>query len=133
MATSHSPLTSSLSKARGLGSAKEGVGHWWWQRVTAVLIAPLIVWFLYSFLTMMVGATRDAVALWFTSPMNSIGLAVLMGAMFFHAKLGLQVVIEDYVHGHGKKIFMLFLLNILAFVLTAMSWMAIVKLHLMGV
>lgn len=132
MSQSHSSLTSSLGKARGLGSAKDGTSHWWWQRVTAVLLIPLVVWFVYSALTAMIGAPRADVVLWFASPLNSIALVVLMGAMFYHAKLGVQVVIEDYVHAHATKIISLFLLNIVAYVMIAVSWVSILKLHLLG-
>ena len=104
MSQSHSPLTADLAKARGLGSAKDGTGHWWWQRVTAVLMLPLLGWFIYSFLCLMVGASRSSVAEWFAAPLNSIGLLVLLCAMFYHSKLGLQVVIEDYVQSTAQKL-----------------------------
>ena len=133
MAKPSSHLTSHLGKARGLGSAKDGTSHWWWQRVTAVLMIPLMLWFVYSFVGTMVGASREGAAAWFASPVNSIALLALLTAMFYHSRLGLQVVIEDYVHGHGKKIFLLFTINFFAFAMIIMSWLAILKLHLMGI
>jgi succinate dehydrogenase / fumarate reductase membrane anchor subunit len=86
-----------LSRARGLGSAKSGTGHWWWQRVTAVLMVILVPW-LIGLLVSMVGADMDAARNVIAKPWNLIILVAFVIAAFWHAKLGLQVVIEDYVH-----------------------------------
>lgn len=133
MATSNSPLTHPLSNARGLGSAKSGTKHWLMQRVTALLMLPLMIWFIYSFLTIMVGASRAMVAEWFASPFNSIGLAALLLAMFYHTKLGLQVVIEDYVSCACAKTALIIGLYLLTFILAIVSVTAILKLHIMGI
>jgi succinate dehydrogenase / fumarate reductase membrane anchor subunit len=133
MATSNSPLTHPLSKARGLGSGKSGTRHWLFQRITAILMLPLMIWFVYSFLTIMVGASRSMVAEWFASPFNSIGLAALLLAMFYHAKLGLQVVIEDYVQCACAKTALVIALYISTFLLAIISTVAILKLHIMGI
>ena len=92
-------LRSKLGQARGLGSAKEGVGHWWTQRVTAIALVPLSIWFLF-FIGGLLHADHAAVLAAIAQPLNAILLIVLVASMFWHGALGLQVVIEDYVHSH---------------------------------
>ena len=86
-----------LKLARGLGSGKDGTGHWWWQRVTAVVLVVLVAW-LVGLLVSLVGADLMQARATIARPWNAIMLALLVVAMFWHAKLGLQVIIEDYVH-----------------------------------
>lgn len=133
MSKSPSHLTNPLSTARGLGSAKDGTHHWLMQRITAIVMLPLVIWFVYSFLTIMITASRSIIAEWFASPINSIGLLLLMSTMFYHAKLGLQVVIEDYVQGTCYKTALIIGLYITCFVLIIVSAVAILKLHIMGI
>jgi len=95
--TPQDDLRTPLSRALGLGSAKSGTGHWWWQRVTAVLLTVLVPW-LIGLLVSMVGADVDSARHVIARPWNLIVLAAFVIAAFWHAKLGLQVVIEDYVH-----------------------------------
>lgn len=133
MSESSSHLTSPLSKARGLGSAKAGTKHWLFQRITALLMLPLIIWFIYSVLTVMVGVPRSIAAEWFASPFNAIGLLALMMTMFYHSKLGLQVAIEDYVHAPFAKSVLLLVLYVASFLLAIISAIAIIKLHIMGI
>ena len=97
-----------LGRVRGLGSAKEGVSHWWAQRVTALLLIPLILWFVIALLAH-IGADRAAVILWLGQPFTYGLMLVLLGAAFWHAALGLQVVIEDYVHGEAAKLVLILL------------------------
>ena len=86
-----------LKRARALGSGKGGTDHWWWQRVTAVVLVVLVAWLL-GLLVSMVGADLMQARAAIARPWNAIMLAILVVAMFWHAKLGLQVIIEDYVH-----------------------------------
>ena len=97
-----------LGRVRGLGSAKEGVAHWWVQRVTALLLVPLVIWFVISLLAHL-GADRAGVILWLGQPVTYGLMLVLLGAAFWHAALGLQVVIEDYVHGEAAKLVLILL------------------------
>jgi len=92
-----------LGRARGLGSAKEGVAHWWVQRVTAVLLIPLVLWFVASLLAHL-GADYTGVIAWLHEPLTYGLMVLLLGAMFWHAALGLQVVVEDYVHDEAAKL-----------------------------
>jgi len=109
-----------LARVRGLGSAKEGVHHWWMQRVSAVALVPLALWFVIA-LVAHVGADYAAMRAWLGSPITFGLMVLLIGATFYHAQLGLQVVIEDYIHHEGGKIALILLtkLTSLALALTA--------------
>ncbi len=96
-------LKTSLSLALGPGSAKSGVRHWWQQRLTAVALVPLAIWFLVSLLSL--NATDyESVTYWISNPLNTVLLIIFVAVLIFHSKLGVQVVIEDYVHGHAVKV-----------------------------
>jgi succinate dehydrogenase / fumarate reductase membrane anchor subunit len=117
--------------ARGLGSAKSGTGHFWWQRVTAIFLVPLVAWVL-GMLVSLVGADYMTVHTTIAKPWNAIALALLALMLFWHAKLGIQVVIEDYVHQRAIEI-TLQLLVTLACVLGALaSLYAIGRIALLG-
>ena len=103
-------LRSPLGRVRGLGAAKEGVGHWWAQRLTALALIPLILWFAAS-VAAMTGAGHGEVADWIASPLVAGLLILLIFATFYHGYLGLQVVIEDYVHHEGIKLSLLLLVQ----------------------
>ncbi|PPR26508.1 MAG: hypothetical protein CFH38_00492 [Alphaproteobacteria bacterium MarineAlpha10_Bin1] len=93
-----------LARVRYLGSAKEGSNHWWWQRLTALLLVPLSLWFVASIWWLVIGgATYDAFQDWLSGPVAAILMLLFVGAMFYHLKLGLQTVIEDYVHNKAVK------------------------------
>ena len=93
-----SDFRSPLSRARGLGSAKEGVHHWWAQRLTAIALIPLVVWFAIS-LVMLSGAEYNVVRAWIGSPLVMVMLILTIGIGLHHGQLGLQVVWEDYTEG----------------------------------
>ncbi|MBI1775683.1 MAG: succinate dehydrogenase, hydrophobic membrane anchor protein [Proteobacteria bacterium] len=92
-----------LGRARGLGSAKRGFEHWWAQRLTAVALVPLTLWFVAGVVSL-AGAGHDATVDWLSQPFVAVAMVLLIGATFYHAALGLQVVIEDYVHHEGTKL-----------------------------
>ncbi len=92
-----------LSSVRGLGSAKEGTHHFWWQRLTAIALIPLMLWFVTS-LVVYTGADYATVVQWVHSPLVSALLLLLIISVFYHAQLGIQVVLEDYVHGEWLKL-----------------------------
>lgn len=99
-------LRTPLAQVRGLGSAKEGVHHWWVQRLSGAALIPLTLWFVFS-IAGMAGADHAAFAAWAAEPLNSVLLIVLVAATFHHTHLGLQVVIEDYIHhGFWKLLFL---------------------------
>jgi len=99
---------SATSRVRGLGSAHEGVKHWWLQRVTALLLIPLIVWFVIG-LVVHTGADHAAVIDWLRSPVTYGLMLILLAAAFWHGALGMQVVIEDYVHTEWRKLTLILL------------------------
>jgi succinate dehydrogenase / fumarate reductase membrane anchor subunit len=95
------PLRSPLARAIGLGSAKEGVGPWWAERVSAVALVPLTLWFIASIIVH-TGSDYAAFIGWLGTPFATIAMILLLVALFHHTALGLQVVIEDYVHSGAK-------------------------------
>ncbi len=99
----HSPMRTRLGRVRGLGSAKEGVIHWWGQRLSAIALVPLVVWFAAS-LVALAGAPHAVVIAWIKGPVTAILLVVLLAATFYHLQLGVQVVVEDYVHTEWRKL-----------------------------
>ena len=129
----NSSLRTPLKRARGLGAAHSGTHHFWVQRVTAVAIIPLAVWFVVTLISKLLGAPRAAVSDWLQQPLVALALASLLVAMFAHARLGLQVIIEDYVANEGKKIALLLLTNALIIGCGAASLMAIFHLHFFGI
>ena len=91
-------LQAPLAKVLGHGSAKRGSDHWWGQRLTAISLVPLTIWFAIAVMSLPHG-NFEMVAAWIADPLNSILMILLVLSMTYHANLGLQVVIEDYVHG----------------------------------
>ena len=96
-------IVTPLKKARGLGSAKDGTHHWWVQRVTAVALVPLTLWVAYC-VACMAGESYETVVSYFQAPFNVAMFVLFLFTAFYHASLGLQVVIEDYVHHEGLMI-----------------------------
>jgi succinate dehydrogenase / fumarate reductase membrane anchor subunit len=111
-----STFRSDLARVRGLGSAKEGVQHWWMQRVSAVALVPLTLWFVVAVVAH-TGADYAAMRAWLASPVTVALMVLLIGATFYHAALGLQVVIEDYVHAEGAKIAIILMMKLACLVL----------------
>ena len=124
-------LRSDLARARGLGSAKEGVAHWWAQRVTALALIPLTLWFVASIISL-VGASHAAVVDWIASPFPALMLVLLIVTAFHHAQLGLQVVIEDYVHREGAKLTLILLVKAAAVMLVLAALFAILRMYSWG-
>ena len=91
-------LRNPLARAKGLGSAKDGTGHWWNQRLTAIALAGLTPWFVV-FAVGLIGADHAAVRSAIAQPLSASLLSAFVIALLWHARLGLQVVVEDYVHG----------------------------------
>ena len=94
-------MRSPLGRAMGLGSAKEGAEHWWMARVSAVALIPLTLWFVASIIAHN-GSDYVTFIVWLRMPLVSILMVLLLIALFYHTALGLQVVIEDYVHSEAK-------------------------------
>lgn len=122
-------IVTTLKRARGLGSAHDGTHHFWVQRVTAIALIPLTIWFLTELLTQLVGGSASAISAWLHNPLTALALGALIIALFWHAKLGLQIIIEDYVHSEGKKIATLLITSALLYGFGAATLLAIAHLH----
>jgi succinate dehydrogenase / fumarate reductase membrane anchor subunit len=105
--------TTPLARARGLGAAHGGVGHWKLQRLTAMSNAVLVLWFVFSAMAL-AGASYAEVRAWLASPLAATLMILLVISVFYHAPLGLQVIIEDYVHHPGMRIAALVLVRLVA-------------------
>ena len=127
MATPH--LRSPLSRAIGLGSAKQGVEHWWAQRITAIALVPLVLWFVIAVIEL-AGADRAAFVAWLHHPVPAVMMVLLLIAVFYHGALGLQVVIEDYVAYDSARLVLLIANRLLSIVVAALGIFAVLKLAL---
>ena len=96
-------LRSPLARVRHLGSAKDGTQHFWMQRVSAVALVPLSLWFVVGVIAHL-GADAGQMKAWMASPVSAALMIAFVAATYYHGQLGLQVVIEDYVHDEGLKL-----------------------------
>ncbi|WPZ35392.1 succinate dehydrogenase, hydrophobic membrane anchor protein [Thalassobaculum sp. OXR-137] len=124
-------MRSTLGRVRHLGSAKEGAHHWWMQRLTALALVPLVLWFVVS-VAGLSSLDYPAALVWIGSPSVAVTLVLLIGATFYHAQLGLQVVIEDYIHNEGLKLATLVLVKFAVIILAVASIFAVLKIAFGG-
>ncbi len=96
-------MRSSLGQVRGMGAAKSGLGHWWAQRLTAMALLPLTLYFVLS-VFLLEGADQAAMLRYMAQPWNGVLFIALVAALFYHLQLGLQVVIEDYIHTESRRL-----------------------------
>ena len=122
-------LQTPLARARGLGSSKEGLHHWTAQRLTAFALAPLALWFIYS-LVNVTGMGHAEVTNWLQDTLNAVLMLLFIVAMYYHAALGIQVVIEDYVESKWQKISCLILIKFLAWIAGLSSALSVIKVYL---
>jgi succinate dehydrogenase / fumarate reductase membrane anchor subunit len=120
-----------IARVRGLGSAHSGAHHWWVERLTSVSTLLLFFWLGASLLTLPALDQKTIVA-WLASPTAAVPMLLLILSTFWHLKLGLQVVIDDYVHEAGWKIFAVVLLNFFTILLAALAIFAVLKIALGG-
>jgi len=113
-------MRSPLGRARGLGSAKEGLHHWWGQRITALALIPLTVWFVASLICVAHGE-QGAFFEWLLSPINATALILFIAVGYHHGVLGLQVVIEDYVSNHGARTVAVLVTKCVGYALAALA------------
>ena len=126
-----SSLRTPLGRVRGLGSAKDGTEHWWRQRLTAVANLPLVIWFVVSVIAL-VDADHATVVAWIRDPVVSILLVLMLANLFYHLRLGVQVVIEDYVHAEGLKIASMVALTFATVLVAAASIFAVLRISFGG-
>ncbi len=119
-----------LGRVRGLGSSKEGAHHWWHQRLTAAANILLMLWLMIS-VARMPGYDYAAVRLWLQSAWVAVPMILLIASVFYHFRLGLQVVIEDYQHDETRVVWMI-ILNLFTFVTACIALFAILKVAFTG-
>ena len=122
-------LRTPIAAARGLGSAKEGVDHWWKQRLTALALVPLMLWFGFS-VALMGTADYYTVVDWLAHPVNAVLMVLVLAVGFWHGVLGLQVVIEDYVATEWKKFALLIAIQFAAAVLALAGIFSVLRIAL---
>ncbi len=118
---------SDTKKVKGLGTAKHGFSHWWMQRMTAALMLPLGIWFVVS-LMRLESLSPDVVMQWLYNPVPAILMALWSITVVYHASLGLQVVIEDYIHNKSVALVMMTLVKFAMFAMIVMSFFSLSKL-----
>ena len=122
-------MRSQLGRARGVGSAKSGVHHWHAERVTAIALVPLTLWFIFS-MVRLAGAPQEAVAAWAGRPFNTVLLLAMIAMTFHHMQLGIQVVLEDYVHDQRLMTWLILVNKAAAALLGLTAAVAVLKLAL---
>ena len=120
-----------IGRVRGLGSAKSGASHWWLERMTSVATLLLFIWLLVSLLRLP-NLDHGTVVEWLRSPLAAVPMLLLIVSTFWHLKLGMQVIIEDYMHEEGSKLFAIAILNFLAIAGAALAFFAVLKIALGG-
>ena len=125
-------LGSTLSKVRGRGLSTEGgVGHWWVQRITAIALVPLTLWFVVSALSM-VNADHATFVEWAGAEGNPVLLILLTIAVYHHGQVGMQVIIEDYIHHEAVRFMVLIAVKLGAIFLAVFTIFAVVRLTFVG-
>ena len=131
MSGSSNDMRTPFGKVRGLGSAREGTMHFWRQRLTAVANIPLMLFFV-GLLIALNGADYDAVRASLANPFVALVMALVLISGLYHMRLGMQIVIEDYVHGEGGKLVLLMLNTFFTIVVGAASLFALLKIAFGG-
>lgn len=122
---------SMLGRARGLGAAKSGTAHWWAMKTTSLALVPLTLWFLGSVIALQ-GAARKEVAAWASGPITAALLLAMIAALFHHLYLGLQTVIEDYIHEERPRLIWLLLAKGACWLLALAASVSVLKLAFTG-
>ena len=131
MSAAKSGLRTELGRVRGLGSAKEGVHHWWAQRVSAIALIPLSLWFVAQ-IVFLTDVDRATAIQWLGSPLTLGLMSLFLATLIYHAVLGLQVVIEDYIHAKAAKLALLLLIQFAGFALAAAGIVAMLVIAFYG-
>ena len=122
-------LRNPLANAHNHGSSGDGVSHWWSQRFSAILLALLVVWLVYALFSL-VGSSHAEASEWVARPFNAAMAILFVVTAFYHSRLGLQVVIEDYIHQRFLEVLLMVAIKIAAIVGGLIAVLAILKLAL---
>jgi len=122
---------SPLSKAIGSGSAKHGFSHWWLQRVSAVALIPLTIWFVFSMVCLSAHGYNEAIA-WLSSPINATIMLLFTLTALFHGQTGLQTVIEDYIHTTWLNLTLLLSVKFASVIMAVLAVISVLKVVLGG-
>jgi succinate dehydrogenase / fumarate reductase membrane anchor subunit len=120
-------LETPLHKVRGLGASHSGTGHFWRQRVTAFALVPLGLWFAFAILGL-IDTNEVAVLSFLSQPWNALLMAAFAAILLYHMSLGLQVVVDDYVHGAGMKLILLLLIRFFWIATTVTCIFALIRI-----
>ncbi len=120
-----------ISLAKGLGSAKEGAHHWWMQRLTALALVPLSLWFAFS-VARMAGAGFEEMHEWISNPWVAAFLALFFIVSYYHGAIGVQVVLEDYISSEGTRMVFIIITKFALALLGAASLMAVIRIAATG-
>ena len=120
-------MSTPLHRVQGLGASHSGTGHFWRQRITAVALVPLGLWFTYAVLGL-IGTNEVTILSFLAHPWNALLMAAFAATMLYHMSLGLQVVVDDYIHTAGAKIFLMLLIRFSVIATGATCLFAIVRI-----
>jgi succinate dehydrogenase / fumarate reductase membrane anchor subunit len=124
-------INSPLKIAKGLGSVKEGAHHFWVQRVSALALIPLTIWFVVSILGIIEGGRWDAMA-WISQPLPAFLLMLFIGTAYYHAYQGMKTVVEDYIHCECGKIGLFIIMQLGFFFMSAATIFSILRIYFEG-
>jgi len=124
-------LRTPLSQVKGLGSAKEGTDHFWVQRLTAIALIPLVIWIAFAIARLPSMSQADIQA-WLSSPFSAVMMILFVLAAFWHARLGLQMVIEDYVGNHAVRTAAIIGVTLLSFALAVVGVFSVLRIAFSG-
>lgn len=121
-----SDFRSPLSKVKGLGSAKDGTSHFWHQRLTALALVPLVLWFGFGLASL--PTDYQSLTAYIQQPVIAIGLILLIAMVFYHAQLGLQIVLEDYVASHSARTVAIIIAGFACLIFALIGIIAVIKI-----
>lgn len=117
---------SPLSRVKGLGSAKDGTSHFWHQRLTAIALIPLVLWFGFGLASL--PTEYASLTAYIQQPVVAIGLILLIAMVFYHAQLGLQTVLEDYISSHAKRTLTIIISGFICLICALVGFVAVIKI-----
>lgn len=124
-------LRSPLAKIKGLGSAPDATHHFWQQRLTALALVPLALWFCFS-IALLPNSSYPTILIWLQSPFNAVMLIFVILISFHHAQLGLQIIIEDYVTHYGYRLTAIISIKFISYFMMALGIYSLIKIATLG-